>query len=170
MLSPVLPHGLEATSFLCPWNFPDKNTGAISSSRGFSELGDQTSSFILCIGRWILYHWATWEAQNGGFYKWKSSGIRELSLSLSITIYIVLALFQIWIIKGVGEMCVCEREREKIGWKFHWLWSLLSCLGLREMDAHQVEKTVAINQILSWLSSGCQIVFIRHGYRPKPVL
>ena len=33
---------------------------AISSSRGFSWLRDQTC--IYCIGRWILYHWATREA------------------------------------------------------------------------------------------------------------
>ena len=32
----------------------------ISSSRGSSWLRDQTR--VSCIGRWILYHWATWEA------------------------------------------------------------------------------------------------------------
>ena len=31
------------------------------SSRGSSRPRDQTR--ITCIGRWILYHWATWEAQ-----------------------------------------------------------------------------------------------------------
>ena len=37
---------------------------AISSSRGSSWLRDQTHILpcISCIGRWILYHWATWEA------------------------------------------------------------------------------------------------------------
>ena len=34
---------------------------AISYSRGSSWPKDQTH--ISCIGRWILYHWATWEAQ-----------------------------------------------------------------------------------------------------------
>ena len=33
---------------------------AISSSRGSSQLRDQTC--VSCIGRWILDHWATWEA------------------------------------------------------------------------------------------------------------
>ena len=33
---------------------------AISSSRGSSPPRDQIH--ISCIGRWILYHWATWEA------------------------------------------------------------------------------------------------------------
>ena len=36
---------------------------AISSSRGSSKPRDQTRiSFISCVGRWILYHCATWEA------------------------------------------------------------------------------------------------------------
>ena len=36
---------------------------AISFSRGSSWLRDWTHVFcISCIGRWILYHWATWEA------------------------------------------------------------------------------------------------------------
>ena len=36
---------------------------AISSSRGAFWLRDQVHvSCISCIGRWILYHWATWEA------------------------------------------------------------------------------------------------------------
>ena len=35
---------------------------AISFSRGFSWLRDQTHiSCVSCIGRWILYHWVTWE-------------------------------------------------------------------------------------------------------------
>ena len=37
---------------------------AISSSRKSSPPRDQAHiSFNSCIGRWILYHWATWEAQ-----------------------------------------------------------------------------------------------------------
>ena len=36
---------------------------AISFSRASSQPRDQTRIFcISCIGRWILYHWATWEA------------------------------------------------------------------------------------------------------------
>ena len=33
---------------------------AISSSRGSSQPRDGT--WVPCIGRWVLYHWATWEA------------------------------------------------------------------------------------------------------------
>ena len=37
---------------------------AMPSSRGFSWSRDRTCvSFISCLGRWILYHWATGEAQ-----------------------------------------------------------------------------------------------------------
>ena len=36
---------------------------AISSSRGFSQPRDWTCiSWVCCIGKLILYHWATWEA------------------------------------------------------------------------------------------------------------
>ena len=38
---------------------------AISYSRGFSRPRDQTHlSCIFCIGRWILYHFVTWEAHH----------------------------------------------------------------------------------------------------------
>ena len=37
---------------------------AISSFRGASQPKDQTHfSCVSCIGRWIIYHWTTWEAQ-----------------------------------------------------------------------------------------------------------
>ena len=37
---------------------------AISSSRGSFWLRDQTHLSISCVGRWILYHWATGEAHS----------------------------------------------------------------------------------------------------------
>ena len=38
---------------------------AIFYSRGSSQPRDQTHiSCVPCLGRWILYHWATWEAQS----------------------------------------------------------------------------------------------------------
>ena len=45
-------HGISQTRIL-EWV-------AISSSRGTSQPNDCTC--VSCIGRWILYHWATWEA------------------------------------------------------------------------------------------------------------
>ena len=41
---------------------------AISFSRGSSRLRDQTC--VSCVGRRILYHWATWEAQCMYTYGW----------------------------------------------------------------------------------------------------
>ena len=35
--------------------------GAISSSRDFPDLGIEPVSLVSCLGRQILYHWATWE-------------------------------------------------------------------------------------------------------------
>ena len=38
---------------------------AISSSRGSSRPRDWTHiSCVFCIGRWVLYHWVTWEDQD----------------------------------------------------------------------------------------------------------
>ena len=60
------PLGLQFTRLLCPWDCPGKNTGvvAIPSSGGSSPLRDPTHchSLVSRIGRWILYHCATWEA------------------------------------------------------------------------------------------------------------
>ena len=55
-----------------PWDVPGKNMEwvVISFSRGSSQPRDQTSVF--CIGRWILYCWATREAQ----WKFASSQFR----------------------------------------------------------------------------------------------
>ena len=37
---------------------------AVPFSRGSSQLRDRTQvSCVFCIGRWTLYHWATWECQ-----------------------------------------------------------------------------------------------------------
>ena len=50
----------------CPWNFPGKYTGVacLFYTRGSSQPRDWTQvSCISCIGRWILYHWATWEVR-----------------------------------------------------------------------------------------------------------
>ena len=50
------PHGLQLTRFLCPWDFPGKNTGvgSISSSRGSSWPRDWTCvPCVSCIGIWI---------------------------------------------------------------------------------------------------------------------
>ena len=55
------PHGMQAARFPCPWEFQAKTLEwvAISFSRGSSLLRDWT--WISCIGRQILYCWATRE-------------------------------------------------------------------------------------------------------------
>ena len=53
--------GLQPARLLWSWDFPGKNTGvAISFSRESSWPRDWI--WVSCIGRWILHHWATWEA------------------------------------------------------------------------------------------------------------
>ena len=51
-----------ARQLLCPWNSPGKNTGASCHFllQGIFPTRDWTH--VSCIGRWILYHWATREA------------------------------------------------------------------------------------------------------------
>ena len=46
----------------CPWDFPGKNTGVGCHAllQGPSQPRDWTC--IFCTGKWILYHWAAWEA------------------------------------------------------------------------------------------------------------
>ena len=59
------PYGLQLTRLLCPWDSPGKNTGVGCHFQGVFPTRDQTRvSRISCTGRWILYHWATWEAHN----------------------------------------------------------------------------------------------------------
>ena len=59
---------------------------AISSSRGSSWPRDWTHvSCVFCIGRWILYHWATWETPsiiNYMYWKctiWKKKKVYDLT-------------------------------------------------------------------------------------------
>ena len=62
MSNSLEPDGLQYATLLCPpWDFPGKNTRvAISFSRGSSQT--RALTHVSCIGRWILYHWATREA------------------------------------------------------------------------------------------------------------
>ena len=57
------PHGLWPARLLCPWDFPDKNTGVGCHFllQGFSRPRDGTR--VACTGRRIVYHSATRETQ-----------------------------------------------------------------------------------------------------------
>ena len=65
MSEALQPHGLEPTRLLCPWDFPGKNTtmGCHFLLQESSPTRDRTCVFCFsCIGRQILYHWATSKA------------------------------------------------------------------------------------------------------------
>ena len=52
--------------FLCPWDFPGKNTGVGCPFllQGIFQPRDQTRiSCVSYIGKWILYYCANWESQ-----------------------------------------------------------------------------------------------------------
>ena len=55
-------HGPQFAGFLCPWDFWDKNTGVgcCFLSRGSSQIRDRIP--VSCVGRQILYYWATRKA------------------------------------------------------------------------------------------------------------
>ena len=64
-LTLLRPHELKPVRLLCPWDFPGKNTwvGCHFLLRGISPPRDQTHiPCVSCIGRRILYHWASKEA------------------------------------------------------------------------------------------------------------
>ena len=68
---------------------------AISYSKGSSQRGDQTRvSCVSCIGKWILYHYATWEAQfcckkRNKFWIAYTLKHRHSHRQLSIPIYLI---------------------------------------------------------------------------------
>jgi hypothetical protein len=54
-----------AARLLCPWDFPGKNTALGSHfllQRIFPTQGSNPHLRCLLHWRWVLYHWATWEA------------------------------------------------------------------------------------------------------------
>ena len=56
------PHGPSLARFLCPWDFPGKNTGVGWHFLLHGIFLTQGSNLCLQFCRWILYHWASWEA------------------------------------------------------------------------------------------------------------
>ena len=55
-------HGQLPTRLLCPWNFPDKNTGVSSHFLLQRIFPTQDPHLLHC--RRILYRWATWQLLN----------------------------------------------------------------------------------------------------------
>ena len=74
MSSSLWPHGLGFCRLLCLWDFPDKSTGVCGHALLQGIFPTQGSNSCLLQCRRILYHWATWEALDSTFAKWKSPG------------------------------------------------------------------------------------------------
>ena len=53
-----------ATRLRCPWNSPVRNTGVACHFLLQGIFPTQESNPHLLLGRWILYHWAPWEAHH----------------------------------------------------------------------------------------------------------
>ena len=65
MTDSVRPHRRQPTRLPCTWNFQARTLAwvAISFSRGSSQSqGSNPHPLCLLHHRWILYHWAKWEA------------------------------------------------------------------------------------------------------------
>ena len=82
-MSNTLRHpGLWPVRLLSPWNFPGKNTGVVCHFilEGVFWAKDWTHvSCTPCIGRWILYHCPTWEAQTANSTDLKTTKFEQLS-------------------------------------------------------------------------------------------
>ena len=102
---------------ICPWDFPSKNTGVGCNfllQGTFPTPGSNLCPLYLCIGRQILYHWATQEAH----HPWMWEQFRRL-LEMGQTIRHVLFVWQDWrkvlnslhqgccIAKWISYICIC---------------------------------------------------------------
>ena len=65
MSNSLWPHQLQPSRLHCPWDFPGKNTwvGCHFLLKGIFQPRERICvSCFSCIGRWILYYWATWRS------------------------------------------------------------------------------------------------------------
>ena len=98
-----------AHRFLCPWGFHARilEWVAMPSSRGYSQLRDWTC--ISCIGRWILYHWATREAlfisyhlsHNHNLPTWLFKSIFILTDFIVCVIYYWWIAWERWLVRNL---------------------------------------------------------------------
>ena len=78
---------------------------AISFSRGSSQSRDQI--FISCVGRWILYHWATWESP--------SHVTNQLYFNKNITDTYVSEFHSVlWDRDSITKSCYCSLSSAKV--------------------------------------------------------
>ena len=86
-------HGLWRTRLLCPWNFPGQNTGVGCYFLLQGIFPHQGWNPHLLLHRWILYHWATWEAPQ----KIVANNLPRASYPLSIGKEFSNLAFNLWI-------------------------------------------------------------------------
>ena len=95
-------HGLYPTRLLCPWKSPGKNTGVGSHFLLQGTFRTQRSNPCLLLDRWILYHWASWEAPSDRVrdHIYLSNTLpqsdSQIELTNSLTLRIDHRLFQIY--------------------------------------------------------------------------
>ena len=96
---------------------------AISSSRGSSQPRDRTG--VSCIGRWIFYHWATWECPlHVKHYRNISSGPKN-SLVKAIIFLCTLQLSKVrdlWKLNNFSHSHIASKQQS---WDSNpvWIWS-----------------------------------------------
>ena len=123
--------------FLCPWGFPGKNTGVGCHFLFQGIFPTQGWTHISSIGRWILYHWATWEVPPRPHYPmWKLLALTseyydyfllmdegDSSLELKNRTFLFLTICS-WIVprlKRRGESLLCFCIIQCIGPRWHKL-------------------------------------------------
>ena len=111
-LRPALlqPQELQPARLLCPWDFPGKNTrvGCQFLLQGSFWRRDRTR--VSCVGRWILYHRPTWEAQ---------LAIREMQIETTMRYYWHRLAIMTKILKIVTTLNT-DKDMEK-PLRHHWL-------------------------------------------------
>ena len=97
------PHGLYLARLLSPWNFPGKNTGLGCHFllQGIFLTWDQTwVSHVPCITRWILYHWAIWEAPTAA----------------EVSYYFIRGTLRKYILDQTAQSAICELSFISLQW------------------------------------------------------
>ena len=129
------------------------------STRGSSRPIDGTQvSYVFYIGRWVLYHWATWEAP---IYKYQEfaflmnhqvmscywSRVHSLKTNSLSIVYLILELYII-ILKNQ----ICAEKHILFHQKCRLLLSTWHTLSLVSWIFHQGVKIVPISGLWNWVS------------------
>ena len=108
----------KPTKLLCQWNFPGKDTGAgchFLHEGIFLTQGSNPHLCVSCIGRWILYHCAIWEALKCNSWVNSFGCVRSR------------VTWHLWLLP-MDSLAVAHRLRSCCAWAlfFHCVWGLCS--------------------------------------------